>query len=815
MATYRGSDGRSYKLGTVISKGGGEGQIHEVSTQPNVVAKIWNKPSIQRARKLDALLRHGPKIRPALRPVLGLAWPSIALSDKRGTTVGFLMRKVPPDRYHDLVNYCIPNRRRDLEASRGSAFSRTDLTTIALNVALLFAHLHRSGYVIGDVNHSNILAAADGRVFLIDVDSIQTADPDTGEVYRCTVGKDDFTPPRLVGRRFDEVDRVVEDDLFGLAVLTFQILMDGCHPYDAVDQSGKQGHTRAENIRTSNSPFARLNLDQARAYVDLDTITNTKLKEQKKAKFLASIEGNATADFATLIVPRVALWLDLEPRFRDLFTRAFGNGAGVRPTALEWVLTLNEAGARKPATSTTSRLTSPPSRTVKKPGNRSARKTAMRSASSHSLSTRPIKSQVSSLSRSATKAGKRKSRKKSAKRSSSFTPSPRTPFAATHMRSANPHSLSTRPRAIVRGRPIKPQVNSLSRSATKAGKRKSRKKSANRSSSFTPPPRTPFAATQESAELNWMAVGLMAVLTAGGFLFLCRDEISQLSEPSHAQYNISQLSEPAVAQSDTPCGSLQQWADLRRCDLSGKDLRGVNLTGVDLRHSDLTSTNLEGAVLDSANLANANLTRSNLKSATLMGATLSGATIEGTDMTDVELIFTDISDIKSFDKATLRNVTFPAEADLGGVSFVEADLSGSSITGANLKGADFTKAKLCRTDFSRTVLKRATFERAEIQDAYFFDASLSRASMTGANAHGAFFIGSNVSDVDFRGSDLSNASFRDADVRGANFSNADLTNAYFGSSTNVSKAIFGSTVCSDGVENDNCFFEGRLSGIQP
>ena len=763
MATYRGSDGRSYKLGTVISEGGGEGQIHEVSTQPNVVAKIWNKPSIQRARKLDALLRHGPKIRPALRPVLGLAWPSIALSDKRGTTVGFLMRKVPLDRYHDLVNYCIPDRRRDLEASRGSAFSRTDLTTIALNVALLFAHLHRSGYVIGDVNHTNILAAADGRVFLIDVDSIQTADPDTGEVYRCTVGKDDFTPPRLVGRRFDEVDRVVEDDLFGLAVLTFQILMDGCHPYDAVDQSGKQGHTRAENIRTSNSPFARLNLDQARAYVDLDTITNTKLKEQKKAKLLANIEGSATADFATLIVPRVALWLDLEPKFRDLFARAFGNGAGARPTALEWVLTLDEAGARKPATTSATTTPSwpacPPSRTVKKPVNKSARKTAMKSASSH--------------------------------------------------------SLSTRPRAIVRGRPIKPQVSSLSRSATKAGKRKSRKKSANRSSSFTPPPRTPFAATQGSAELNWMAVGLMALLTAGGFLILFRDEISQLSELSHAQYNISQLSKPAVAQSVTPCGSLQQWADLRRCDLSGKDLRGVNLTGVDLRHSDLTSTNLEGAVLDSANLANANLTRSNLKSATLMGATLSGATIEGTDMTDVELIFTDISDIKSFDKATLRNVMFPAEADLSGVSFVEADLSGSSITGANLKGADFTKAKLYRTDFSRTVLKRATFERAEIQDAYFFDASLSRASMVGANAHGAFFIDADVSDMDFRGSDLSNASFRDADVRGANFSNADLTNAYFGSSTNVSKAIFGSTVCSDGVENDNCFFEGRLYGIQP
>ena len=708
MATYRGSDGRSYKLRKVIRKGG-EGQIHEVSALPNDVAKIWNKPSIQRARKLDALLRHGPQIRPALRAVLGLAWPSVALSDKRGTTVGFLMRKVPLDRYHELVNYCIPDRRRDLEAARGSAFSRTDLMTIALNVALLFAHLHRSGYVIGDVNHTNILAAADGRIFLIDVDSIQTADPDTGEVYRCTVGKDDFTPPRLVGRRFEEVDRVVEDDLFGLAVLIFQILMDGCHPYDAVDQSGKQGHTRAENIRISNSPFARLDFDQAKAYFDLDTITNTKLREQKRAKFLASIEGTATADFATLIVPRVALWLDLEPNFRDLFARAFGNAAGARPTALEWLLALDEAGARKPAatpaTITPSQPASPPPRTVNRPSTASARKAAKRS--------------------------------------------PISPL------------LSTKPQPIIRSSSITPQASAPSRLAKrvgkKSGKKTSRKKSAKRSARFSPSPPTPSAASQGGVTLNWMAVGLMVVLIAGLF-FSFRDEIGQPSEPT-------------LAQSATPCASLKPWADLRGCALSGKDLRGVNLTGVDLRHSDLTATNLEGTVLHSANLANANLTRANLKNANLWGATLSGA------------------------------------------SFVEADLSRSSIIKANLKGADFTKAKLHETDFHQSVLKGATFERAEIQKAYFFYADLSRANMTGANAHGAFFVDADVSGVDFSESDLSSASFTDANVRGANFSDADLTNAYFGSSSNVRKAIFGSTVCSDGIESDDCFLEGRLLGI--
>ena len=325
MTTYRGSDGRSYTVGNDIG-GGGEGRIHEVSARPKDVAKIWSEPDSQRARKLEVLLRGKPEIHASLRSELGFAWPTVALSDSMGTTVGFLMPKVPPDRYHDLAEYCGPKRRRGLEASLGSPIRREDLVKIARNVALLVAHLHRSGYVVGDVNDMNILAAPDGSAFLIDVDSIQVRDPVAG-VYRCTVGKDDFTPPRLVGKRFAEVDREIQDDLFGLAVLIFQILMDGLHPYDAIDQSGAPGHARAENIRRSNSPFARLNIEQVKVFVKLDSITDPNVRDREKAKFIASIRGRATADFATLIVPKVALWLDLDPSFRELFVRAFGNRA--------------------------------------------------------------------------------------------------------------------------------------------------------------------------------------------------------------------------------------------------------------------------------------------------------------------------------------------------------------------------------------------------------------------------------------------------------------------------------------------------------
>ena len=324
MQVYTGRHGRSYTLVERIKKGkGGEGKIFEVSGQPNVLAKIWHEAGGQRARKLDELLKSKPAIHTELQSTLHLAWPSEVLSDSRGTTAGFLMPKAPENRYYQLVHYCNPMRRHELEKSLGSTFSRSDLLTIARNIALLLKHLHLAGYVVGDVNQTNLLAAPDGSIFLIDVDSIQVGDPQTSGVFRCLVGMEEFTPPRLIGKHLPDVDRAAEDDLFGLAVLTFQLLMNGVHPYDAIDESGPPGNTRVENLRRSRSPFARLNIEQARTYLALEKIMNQYERNQRKAEFLASIRKRATADFATLNLPRVSLWLDLEPEFRDLFSRTF------------------------------------------------------------------------------------------------------------------------------------------------------------------------------------------------------------------------------------------------------------------------------------------------------------------------------------------------------------------------------------------------------------------------------------------------------------------------------------------------------------
>lgn len=322
MSTYRGSDGQSYSLGKWVG-GGGEGEVFEVTGHPEAVAKIWFKPDNEREQKLYVLMRHKPEVTPKFRQALGLAWPYVALSNDEGVTVGFLMPMVPPDTYRELYHYVLPEARQELEKSLGSPLRRKQLVKIARNVSLLFLHMHWHGCVIGDVNYRNILATANGKVFLIDIDSIQIPDPETGRLLPCPTHTAEFTPPRLLQGRHASTERVVEDDLFGLAVIIFALLMRGLHPYDAVEKTGGGQDARVENIKANRSPFVRLDLNQARTWVKLVKIEDEALRVREQRKFLDSIQGKATADFASLFLPRVQLWLELEPEFRDQFSLAF------------------------------------------------------------------------------------------------------------------------------------------------------------------------------------------------------------------------------------------------------------------------------------------------------------------------------------------------------------------------------------------------------------------------------------------------------------------------------------------------------------
>jgi DNA-binding helix-hairpin-helix protein with protein kinase domain len=213
----QGSNG-PVQLGQQLGRGG-EGAVFEVVGNADRVAKIYLKEvSPERSAKLLAMqtLRT-----PALDSLT--AWPIDVLKLPNGKVGGFVMANMRNSK--DIHALYSPK-------SRLTEFPNADwrmLVRAALNTAKAFAVLHEAGCLVGDVNHGGVRVAQDATVKLIDCDSFQITQGT--RTFVCEVGVDNFTPAELQGKSFKDVVRTKNHDNFGLAVLVFQMLMMGRHPF--------------------------------------------------------------------------------------------------------------------------------------------------------------------------------------------------------------------------------------------------------------------------------------------------------------------------------------------------------------------------------------------------------------------------------------------------------------------------------------------------------------------------------------------------------------------------------------------------------
>jgi serine/threonine protein kinase len=207
---------------------GGEGTIYLIDGSKPLAAKIYNKPTSESENKLLAMLAAPPVDLTQSAEHISIAWP-IDLLDSCDTTPafkGFLMPLVSKSDFRPIhVFYGPADRQKFCPLFDYSYMHRT-----ARNLAAATSALHKKGYVIGDVNGRNVLVSDQALVTIVDTDSLQVPDSN-GHLYRCPVGTDEFTPPELQGKDFGTLDRKVEHDLFGLAVMIFQLLMEGTPPF--------------------------------------------------------------------------------------------------------------------------------------------------------------------------------------------------------------------------------------------------------------------------------------------------------------------------------------------------------------------------------------------------------------------------------------------------------------------------------------------------------------------------------------------------------------------------------------------------------
>ena len=319
---YHTQDGQQVQLGPRLGEGA-EGIVYLLQNDATTAVKVWKEAGNRRdlAAKITAMLQQPPAQNPdpaapshpdeESHPIV--AWPTGMLLDEQEHPAGFTMPALDPSQYHSVFNYFNPQVRSRLP----SIPDDQALTRIAATLAATMAALHHASHVIGDVNELNTMVGPQGQVTLVDADSMQVRDPETGRLWRCTKGRDDYTPPRLQGTALRDHDRTPDDDRFGLAVLIFKLLMDGQHPF------------------ASTSPH------------DKEISLSQKISKQ----YFPYNESGHTPPEHQPSVPSRQAWQDLDFNLRHLFRRAFDPDArtnGSRPTAEEWQQLLHQLSLAPP-----------------------------------------------------------------------------------------------------------------------------------------------------------------------------------------------------------------------------------------------------------------------------------------------------------------------------------------------------------------------------------------------------------------------------------------------------------------------------------
>lgn len=263
MLTFYDSQNAPVKLTQELGRGG-EGTVY-LAENENLVGKIYHEAiSAEKAEKLRWMAtRHSDQL------LKTTVWLQDILQDApNGKVVGFLMPKIRAKEIHELYS---PKSRRVHFPDATWHF----LIHTATNLARAFNNLHREGHVMGDVNQGNCVVTAAGLVKLIDCDSYEIKTET--KTFPCEVGVTTHIPPELQKKNLRGIDRTENHDNFGLAVIIFQLLFLGRHPFSgnylgAQDKTIEEAIT--EHLFVYGRDAARKNIVQPPGTPPLSAVSN-------------------------------------------------------------------------------------------------------------------------------------------------------------------------------------------------------------------------------------------------------------------------------------------------------------------------------------------------------------------------------------------------------------------------------------------------------------------------------------------------------------------------------------------------------------
>lgn len=290
----------SFELGEELGTGG-EGIVHRLVDNEQQVVKLSRYPTTESwYKKLQFMIDNPPVLRPRPDGKAALAWPTdLVRSPKSRRPIGFTMPYVTGQTWYE---FCHPKRthvRRPVLRHKLVAM---------YNLAYVVKSAHDKSYVVGDINRKNVLVNRFGGVSVIDTDSFQVWDGI--EYHNCKVAHPEYVAPEVTGTNFGQIIRSYQSDLFGLAVLMFQSLHYGSHPYRVIPSQ--------KNVSLPTIPSAMSH--GWTAVKQVDSAKNIWLRPRECPPLGA-----------------------LSPELQILFIRAFTEGhqhPELRPSAKEWMDTI-------------------------------------------------------------------------------------------------------------------------------------------------------------------------------------------------------------------------------------------------------------------------------------------------------------------------------------------------------------------------------------------------------------------------------------------------------------------------------------------
>ncbi|WP_215409269.1 hypothetical protein [Janthinobacterium sp. JC611] len=289
---------RALVLGKLI-KSGGAGSVYLLPGAPAQVAKLYH-PHLDRAanrRKLEAMLELSPELPDQVengKRYVQIAWPQAAVFDGQGGFAGFVMPLLDMAQTAELEHIMQERQAR----AAGLPTGLGPKLTLAANLAAVIDALHQQQHYVVDLKPVNLRFYRDSLyIAMLDCDGFSIQGH--AERFPAEQFTADYLAPEFQ-RKGMPAGTEMAQDRYALAVVIFQLLNFGIHPY-----SGRPG-----NAQVATDIPGRIR-DGCYAY------------GVKRHKQLAP---NATSGHALM-----------PPELRAMFDRAFSpSPKPQRPSAADW-----------------------------------------------------------------------------------------------------------------------------------------------------------------------------------------------------------------------------------------------------------------------------------------------------------------------------------------------------------------------------------------------------------------------------------------------------------------------------------------------